>query len=432
MRKIIETNIFIVITLFTVIASLHAEPKEGELLTIKVNSTDLHFRYCPSGETFDGRFDDKETTLIPVKVKGFYVQETEMSIGEFETLTNNNKVNEVKNRLIGADKERFDKVFFPIRGIIIEDINTCVQKLSETDILAHDSVANIEKRQYRLPTTIEWQYACRATKKSEDIKSFPHFGSGLWPTYNTLPEGIKRDCEDIWKEMKESNNFTGSQSQVIKVIEYCCRKKEKKKESEKILQAFFKAGFLSRRQKFDNADNVRDVNSEPENSWHIKGMHGNVTEWTQTSEGKDYYFYGGAYNITITVDLNDLSQSLWRHFTIEGGKKKNFEEYPQKDIATDEVPGFRLVLSRMPSAYWLLICRQSILIDKDNIKQQENETKLKDITTEKEYKKMSPKIEIYKIIQKFNSKQIDKEQFFANLREQFPQDDYFDYFKELE
>ncbi|MDR0703922.1 MAG: SUMF1/EgtB/PvdO family nonheme iron enzyme [Planctomycetaceae bacterium] len=399
-------------------------------MTIKVNSADIHFRYCPSGKTFDGRFDDK---AAPIPIKGFYIQETEMSIGEFKILTNSDKVNEIKNRLAGiADKEYFDKMSFPIRGIIIEDTETCIQKLFETDILAHDSVVNIEKRQYRLPTKIEWQYACRATKTSEEAKNTPHFGNGLWSNYNKLPEGIRRDCEDIWKEMKESDNFTGSQTQIVKVIEYCCQKKEKKKECEKILQAFFKTGFLNKRQKIDNVDRVRDVSSEPENKWHIKGMHGNVTEWAQTDNEKIYYLYGGAYNVNITVDLKEPSQSLWQRFTIWGGQKMDFEEYSPVDIANDEVPGFRLVLSRKPSAYWLLICRRSIIINKDSKKQQENETILRDITTEKEYKEKSHKIEIYKIIQKFHDQQLNEKQFLTKLREQLPSDDYFNYLKELE
>jgi formylglycine-generating enzyme required for sulfatase activity len=419
MKNIIATSL-IGVALFAVTASLNAEPKTGELLTFKINSVELRFRYCPSGETFNGR-PDAENAKSQF-IKGFYIQETEMSIDEFITLTSMSKIDEVKNRLVESDKTQFDGTF-PIRGIIIEDTNSCIQKLTETDTLTQDTTTNIEKRLYRLPTSTEWQYACRATQKEEDAKKNLHFGNGLWPQYDTIPEEIKRDSEDIWKEMKETENFEGSQSQVVKIIEHFG---EKNKKCEKILQSFFKAGFLNKRQNFDVADSVREVSGEPENNWHIKGMLGNVKEWTQ--DGKDYYLYGGAFN-------NQIDSNLWKNFTIWGGgnAKKDFKETPLEDIAVEEVPGFRLVLTRIQTVYWLLICRQTILKDKNEEKQKDNETKLQDLLTEKEYKEMSNKIDTYKTIQKTNDKQLDDKQFLAELQEQLPKDDdYFSYFKELE
>ncbi|GHT18140.1 hypothetical protein FACS1894189_5520 [Planctomycetales bacterium] len=406
--------------LLTFAGSLFAEPKAGELLTVKldkVSGLELHFRYCPGGETFDGRPDAEGAAAQPIK--GFYIQETEMSVGDFVKVTSNEKLDKVKSRLVGEDKAKFDTAT-PIRGNIIEDITECCEKITSADPLAQSSTTNIETQGYRLPTHLEWQYACRAVQSSDAAKKQPHFG--IWGKYDSLPKELKADCEDKWKEMKKKDAFIGSQSQTIELIEYC-QKNGRDKDVEKILQAFFKAGLLSKRQQLDKPDSVRDVNAEPENNWHIKGMHSNVKEWTQ--DGKDYYLDGGAYNVLI-------NSKLWQNFTIWGGEKKNLEETPAQDIATDELPGFRLVLSRMPSAYWLLICRQTILVNGDDSKQKDHESRLQDLTTDSDYKEISRKIDIYKTIRKFNDKQIDEKQYIADLHKQLLPDDYNEYFNEIE
>jgi formylglycine-generating enzyme required for sulfatase activity len=392
---------------------VYSESKPGELFSVKSEKTyglELHFRYCPNGETFDGRPDEEGATAQPIK--GFYIQETEMSVGNFVKMTSNEKLDKVKNRLEGSERTNFDDTT-PIRGNIIEDITECCEKITAEDTLAQDTTTNIEKRKYRLPTHLEWQYACRAAQNSDEAKKLPHFG--IWGEYDSLSDADKADWEDKWKGMNKEVEFIGTQSQVIELVEYY-QKIDRGKEVQKILQNFLKAkaGPLSTRQQLDKPDSVRDVNIEPENNWHIKGMHSNVKEWTQ--EGNDYYLDGGAYNEQVNV-------TLWKNFTVWGGEK----------IKDDgNVPGFRLVLSRVPSMYWLLICRQTILVNRDDSKQKDNENHLQDLTTDSDYKEITRKIDIYKTIRKFKDKQINEDQYIDFLHKQLPPDDYNEYFNEIE
>jgi formylglycine-generating enzyme len=110
------------------------------------NSIGMEFVWIPPGEFMmgspenePGRFDN-ETLHRVILTRGFYMQTTTVTQGQWKALMGNNP---------SYFKDGGDKC--PVERVSWDDAQEFIKKLNQK-----------EKSEYRLPTEAEWEYACRA------------------------------------------------------------------------------------------------------------------------------------------------------------------------------------------------------------------------------------------------------------------------------
>jgi formylglycine-generating enzyme required for sulfatase activity len=110
------------------------------------NSIGMTFVYIPPGEFMMGspenepeRYDDEKQHKVKL-TKGFYMQTTEVTQGQWKAVTGNNP---------SYFKNCGDNC--PVENVSWNDAQEFMKKLSQK-----------EKKEYRLPTETEWEYAARA------------------------------------------------------------------------------------------------------------------------------------------------------------------------------------------------------------------------------------------------------------------------------
>ncbi len=155
-----------------------------------------------------------------------------------------------------------------------------------------------EKKNYRLPTEAEWEYACRAGSQS------------LFNTGASLPDDFQKWCGDAGTR-----------------------------------ERYFKDGKLPKEYRLITGKPDLRVAQMPANAWGLFDMHGNATEWCN-----DWY---GPYEAGDQVDPLGRSDGDFRVF--RGGSHSEFTRLlrsanrsawlPQ---AANDKTGFRVVLGEMP------------------------------------------------------------------------------------
>jgi formylglycine-generating enzyme required for sulfatase activity len=127
---------------------LPSEPIPGEKMS---NSLGMAFVYIPAGrftmgspEDEPGRKKDEKQFEVTL-TKGFYMQTTEVTQGQWQAVMGNNPS---FCRECGNDS--------PVESVSWNDVQSFVDKLNHLE----------EKKIYRLPTEAEWEIACRAGKST--------------------------------------------------------------------------------------------------------------------------------------------------------------------------------------------------------------------------------------------------------------------------
>ncbi len=203
---------------FTVIlAFLIPEPPEPRI----TNNINMTFVYIPPGEFMmgspedePGRYDDEKQHKVTL-TKGFYMQTTEVTQGQWKAVMGDNP---------SSFKDCGDDC--PVENVSWDDVQEFINKLNLDS--ARFSVGE-RSRTYRLPTEAEWEYAARAGTAT----------AYFW--------GDKADCSRMMYE-----NDPGSSED--KCVEYI-------------------------RKKGLTPDSTAPVMSYKANSWGLYDMHGNVWEW---------------------------------------------------------------------------------------------------------------------------------------------------------
>ncbi|MBC8177922.1 MAG: formylglycine-generating enzyme family protein [Desulfobacteraceae bacterium] len=154
----------------------------GEPKPRVTNSLGMTFAYVPPG-TFKmgspteerGRFDD-ETRHRVTLTKGFYLQTTEVTQGQW-------------TRVMGDNPSNFDQCGSdcPVESVSWNDVQDFIQKINKME----------GEDRYRLPTESEWEYACRAgsklgycfDSKEHDLQEYAWFDMNSEP--HTHPVGQK-------------------------------------------------------------------------------------------------------------------------------------------------------------------------------------------------------------------------------------------------
>lgn len=375
-----------------------AAPQPGELLELKVATprgpVSIAFRYCPPGQLLRGKPEpipepsqDFATNLkrnrLLATMKGFYISQQEVSQQNFEEVLGKEAVHTLSKRLLAADAGGRGNEF-PVRGVNVVEAAKFCETLRALD--RHNAAARseIEGRRFRLPSQEEWQYACRAVSDPQQAFAKPHFNA--WPDLNAIPKDVVSDCQDIWKELKPGLAFTGTQDQVIHIVE----NSKDPVRGVKILTSFLQAGLGIQRSYAAVETQPQPAGTGIPNAWNIFNMHGNVWEWVvaerdpirltrvlnalaageveqiDPDKTKVFFLAGGGYNHAL-----ERTTTSWVPFCIWGGDRMkegssdsdpySFAELEQKEVELQ--PGIRVVLERVLSEDWLLVIRESTVLD---------------------------------------------------------------------
>ncbi|PID73160.1 MAG: hypothetical protein CSB33_05020 [Desulfobacterales bacterium] len=146
MRKKAEIAVVSIIFLVLWWAHCAAAPKDGF-----VNDLGMKFVYIPPGtfvmgspETEARRKDDETPHKVTLSA-GWYMQTTEVTQGQWQAVMGSNP---------SAFAECGENC--PVENVSWIDVQNFIAKLNALD----------RRSQYRLPTEAEWEYACRAGKKT--------------------------------------------------------------------------------------------------------------------------------------------------------------------------------------------------------------------------------------------------------------------------
>jgi formylglycine-generating enzyme required for sulfatase activity len=113
------------------------------------NSTGMEFVYIPAGEFMMGsnNGNDDEKPVHKVKItKGFYLQKTEVTQGQWKSVMGNNP---------SYFEDCGDDC--PVENVSLNDVQKFLAELNKKE----------KTGKYRLPTEAEWEYAARAGTKTK-------------------------------------------------------------------------------------------------------------------------------------------------------------------------------------------------------------------------------------------------------------------------
>ena len=144
--------LFIIPLLFALFAqaAFGSSPEPHATKTF-VNSLDMEFKAIPAGSFLMGSPPDepgRDKDEIQVQVtfsKGFYIQTTEVTQGQWKALMQGNP---------SLFQDCGDQC--PVENVSWEDVQKFIRKLNRLE----------KSRKYRLPTEAEWEYVCRAGSRS--------------------------------------------------------------------------------------------------------------------------------------------------------------------------------------------------------------------------------------------------------------------------
>ncbi|MBR5160343.1 MAG: SUMF1/EgtB/PvdO family nonheme iron enzyme [Thermoguttaceae bacterium] len=156
----------------TLIEAPSGTPKVGDRMVYKLNGVEFAFRYCPPGtfmmgsqESDGGRRDSEETQHQVTLTKGFWMMETEVTVGLFKEFVNDTGYDtkgEIPHGWTGSTFEMSLKYSWHNPGFSQVDSHpvTCV---SWNDAVAFCKwLSKKTGQEITLPTEAQWEYACRA------------------------------------------------------------------------------------------------------------------------------------------------------------------------------------------------------------------------------------------------------------------------------
>lgn len=380
--------------------SVLAEHQPGELLEVTVapqkGPLTVRFRYCPSGQLLRGKpkplpeptgnktLDALKRKALLADMRGFYIQESEVSQQQFQDVLGEQAVQTVFQRMVAGETGGRGSEF-PIRGVTVFEAAEFCESLRQLDSLTPAASSGLEDRRFRLPTPDEWQYACRAIRDPEQTDDKPHFNA--WPAKEDLPKSVLADCMDVWsKKLNEQTPFVGTQDQVMRVIEA----HDNPRRGVEILSEFLRLALGTKRGYRDPSTEPQPVRTGKPNAWNVFNAHGNVFEWTiaerdderlsdvwraltagdrQSLTAEDeatFFLAGGSYSSSVSDKVaNWITFSTWGGHPMNDGEPApgSLSELEAQDIVNDMLPGFRVLLERVLASNWLFVIRKSTVLD---------------------------------------------------------------------
>ena len=331
-------------------------------------------------------------------VTPFYMSKTELTFQQLRAVLPAENVAAIRERILNIsgrdDSTQFlrtaiDSKDFPAFAISLgEAVIACRQLTELVNRQQADASATIETFQFRLPSHLEWQYACRALSDPAAIRSLPHFNS--WTDADALDKVTRAMLHEEWEKTgRNPADFKGTQFQVFDLIDARLGATDALGAPEKIMSAYFQT-CLGRNRDFSKANALlTPVAHGRPNRWGLFDMHDNVCEWVlvantreeraklwdsidnpdeQLKSTKCLLLVGGGFSQAAS------KKGAWKSFSIWGG-------YPSHPDTGDPMPmeltegldntergqaaemnaGVRLVMDRAIRPDWFAIVRKAAL-----------------------------------------------------------------------
>jgi formylglycine-generating enzyme required for sulfatase activity len=340
----------------------------------------IDFRFCPPGTIYPG-MPDAAASAAPVVVRGFYLGETEITVGQMRGVMGSDGIGPLIQRAAVEEKNKPEYrralesgAEEPALFVGLDDaVRFChtVQQAFDQARLA-GSQMSVESRQFRLPGYVEWQYAARAVTAAEANPERVHFNR--WPNLSELTQANQQKCQEVWMSLGKQGPFQGSQSDFL-VLSSATSPGDSQKVRE-ILEEAFSLAFKAEKRTAAGVGVLRAVRSTLPNEWNIFDMHDSVTEWTIWASSADpraiwdqlktrsdmtgyenSFLSGGSFKDSYFGPGSLTRFTFWGGGKLTDGKPGPFPY--SAEIADDQAPGFRIVMERLLAKDWLYMVRRS-------------------------------------------------------------------------
>jgi hypothetical protein len=403
-------------TIFALVGSswnplLAQKHNSGDPLNIPLQLDDgqliLNFRYCPEGTVpLVPPWQDQESAGNYYS-NGFYVLETELSIGSIakilgsDALTRHKKILQDFEKSGGTEDPTYPNLAdglanesdsVPAIFISIKELVNLCEILSVLSTAQNLEQNTIEGRSFRLLTTSEWRKAA--------IGNLPEGGTYNnilfynYPTPNELRDVVGSRFEDIFKELKTAGEFRGSIADIYTAFaSVSTLSLEARQWANESLRLLFHETMIRRNTKADKFENARDDStmklrySEPNNIGLYDLLNG-LPEWTLAANTETeaivtwddlkkamlrdkpsatgiqggLVITGGSSFKPVThktVDDYWMTSTLWGGPKIEQGRLKNYTFEQFDETANDQFVGIRIGLFRSVRPNWFNVVRKT-------------------------------------------------------------------------
>jgi formylglycine-generating enzyme required for sulfatase activity len=431
----LSTALYLVVfaLLFNDAEATAAEPKPGQELkidfSIESKQVPITFRFCPPGQIVPGepKQDNKPGGASngnpmlggPKQISAFHLSETEITVAQFAQVVGSDRFRRLSDRAAKMKGAKEDVALLdagndksPIFMVDPFDAIFFCKMLNESQLGgAGEGRSEIERWDFRLPSHVEWQYACRAVSDADGITKYPHFHS--WADYDALNKNDRAKCLEEWKEIgRQEAEFVGNQFQIAELITN--RYSTTNSKPLEILSVFLEQGIGSKRD-FSKSTTapVGNIKSTGPNAWGFYDMHDNVREWTigiedkgelqrlwkdlvnqseisESVRNRKILFLAGGAAIDAMAGGTDAA---WNAFSIWGGRpmdvKSGTPEYfslsddHDGEKTFDWAPGLRILLERVLADDWLLaVRRKTILLNDKPVQAKEAIDEYKNVVNE--------------------------------------------------
>lgn len=351
--------------------------------------------------------DDKSSkngaTVLPglsttIDVPSFYISTTEVTFAQLGAILDSDRVAAIQKRIVetsGTDpqnqylREAIKSPDLPGFSLSLDDVMSfCALLTKQAQQSQAGSPTSIETRRFRIPSHLEWQYACRAMSDPHQITKFPHFNR--WVDLDAMPKESRAKIIEEWQKLgKPNNELTGGQTQIFELIDKRMAQADALGAPQQILTDYFREALGVNRNFLAGSSRLYPVRRSKPNAWGIFDMHDNVCEWVLKIDDRNEFlaFWNKLESPASRKDAQILARpclllagggfsqtatqaGAWKDFSIWGAYPMNRAsdeltprtiedglDNSSRGLAADLNPGLRLVMDRTLRGDWFAVIR---------------------------------------------------------------------------
>jgi formylglycine-generating enzyme required for sulfatase activity len=334
-----------------------------------------------------------------IDVPSFFISSAEITFAQLVSVLDRVRIEGIQERIAktsGKDpqnqylRDAVQSSDMPAFALSFDDVLTfCSALTSQAQQQAENGSTSIESRRFRVPSHIEWQYACRAVSEPEKAAELPHFNR--WIDLDAMPKETRAKVEEEWQKLgRPKSELTGSQLQIFQLLDERWPQADAHGVPQQILSDYFREAIGINRNFSVGSGRLRPGRKTLPNAWGLFDMHDNVCEWVIKIDNRDEFLAlwqrlqtpsgrnstdilsrqclllaGGGFSQAAT------DPGAWKNFAIWGGYPMNRENgelspFPiekgldnsERSETADLYPGLRLVMDRMLSRNWFATIRR--------------------------------------------------------------------------